>query len=72
MSDERPENPIEDRLENLQQYMKYTKKQLEQKIPMHIIKTRFSLLILWTKTTIFQNRDQNVILPKLEDQTVNT
>jgi len=35
------------------------------------MKTRFSLLGLGTKTTIIQNRDQNIILPKL-DQTVNT
>jgi hypothetical protein len=35
-------------------------------------KTRFSLLNLGTKTTIFQNMDQNIILLKLEDQNVNT
>jgi hypothetical protein len=34
-------------------------------------KTRFSLIGLGIKTTIFQKKDQNIILSKL-DQTVNT
>jgi hypothetical protein len=55
-------------------YTKYTQKQLKatQIDDSNVYKkTRFSLLGLGTKTIIIQNRDQNVILPKL-DQTVNT
>jgi hypothetical protein len=55
-------------------YIKYTQKQLKTtqiKYSNALKKTTLSLLCLGTKTTIIQNRDQNVILPKL-DQTVNT
>jgi len=50
-------------------YTKYTKKKPNKRFQC-ITETKFSLLILGTNDNFSKNRDQNVILPKLDDQTV--